>query len=91
MSKTQIFLEKLVAAMERQSSSLERLADHLTPLPGDLVGTPYIAHRLGCTTAWVSELAKNGGIPKSCVVAGTGGGKPWKFHRRAIEDWVKTR
>ena len=91
MTKTTALLEKLVAALERQSTSLERLADRLAPDPGDIVGTPFIARRLGCTTAWITELIKTGGIPKSCIVEGTGNGKPWKFRRRQIEEWIKSR
>lgn len=91
MSKTTNLLEKLVAAVERQSSSLERLADRLAPQPGDIVGTPYIAQRLGCTTAWITELIKTGEIPKQCIVEGTGNGKPWKFYRSKIDEWIKGR
>ena len=64
MNRTILLLEKLVAAMERQSTSLERIANHVVPQPGDIVGTPYIADRLGCTTSWVSELVKTGAIPE---------------------------
>jgi predicted DNA-binding transcriptional regulator AlpA len=91
MNKTSTLLEKLVAAVERQSASLDRIADRLAPQPGDIVGTPYIAERLGCTTAWITELIKAGEIPRQCIVEGTGNGKPWKFHRRHIEEWIKTR
>ncbi|MBL8797638.1 MAG: helix-turn-helix domain-containing protein [Planctomycetia bacterium] len=91
MSKSTLLLEKLVAAVERQSSSLERLADRLAPQPGAIVGTPYLAQRLGCTTAWITDLIKRGEIPDHCIVAGTGRGKPWKFHRRHIDDWVQRR
>jgi hypothetical protein len=91
MSKTSTLLEKLVAALEQQTSSLERIADHLAPQPGDIVGTKYIAQKLGCTTAWISELVKLGEIPASCIVQGTGSGKPWKFHRRRVDEWIKGR
>ncbi|OAI41508.1 hypothetical protein AYO40_00295 [Planctomycetaceae bacterium SCGC AG-212-D15] len=83
----QTFLDDVHSIAE----SLARIADHVAPLPSDIVGTPYIAQRLGCTTSWITELIKTGEIPKNCIVEGTGNGKPWKFHRRAIEEWIKTR
>lgn len=91
MSKTTALLEKLVAAIERQSYSLERVADRLAPQPGDIVGTPYIRERLGCTSAWITQLVKDGKIPCQCIVDGTGNGKPWKFYRRQIDEWIRTR
>jgi hypothetical protein len=71
--------------------SLGRIADALVPAPSDIVGTPYIAKRLGCTTAWVTDLIKKGEIPKACIVEGTGHGKVWKLHRRQIDEWIKGR
>ena len=56
-----------------------------------VVGTPYVAGKLGCTTVWVSELARKGDIPKACVVPGTGIGKPWKFFRVKIDGWIAER
>jgi hypothetical protein len=73
------------------AESLRRLADHFTPLPQDVVGTPYVARALDCTTTWVSEMARDGHIPKHCIVAGTGTGKPWKFHKAKIDEWMKAR
>lgn len=63
---------------------LRRLADHFDPPPPDKVGSDYVAGRLGCTTTWIAELVRQGEIPASCVVVGTGNGKPWKFHRARI-------
>lgn len=91
MSMLSSLLERIAVAVERQSSSLERLADRLAPQPGDIVGTPYIRERLGCTSAWITQLIKDGKIPNQCIVEGTGNGKPWKFYRRQIDDWIKTR
>jgi len=72
--------------------SLKRLADQLDPTDDDKpVGTPYVAKRLGQTTTWVAEMARRGLIPKSCVVTGTGVGKPWKFHRSKIDQWIESR
>jgi hypothetical protein len=72
--------------------NLARIADKLDPPENDKpVGTTYIANRLGHTTTWVAEMAREGIIPKSCVVLGTGTGKPWKFHRKMIDRWIETR
>lgn len=73
------------------ADGITRIADQVAPQPGDIVGTPYVAQRLGCTTVWVAQLIRQGGIPKSCMVEGTGKGKPWKFHRRLIDEWIKSR
>lgn len=73
------------------AESLKRIADQLEPIQPELVGTPYIADRLGCTTVWVTQMIRNGQIPQRCVVAGTGDGKPWKFVRRLIDEWIKNR
>lgn len=59
--------------------------------PPELVGTPYVAERLGCTTVWVTDLIRNGNIPVGCIAPGTGNGKPWKFFRVRIEEWLKRR
>lgn len=72
-------------------NSLSRIADHLAPQPDDIVGTPYVAKRLGCTTAWITQLIHEGKIPKHCLVEGTGNGKVWKLHRRHIENWIVNR
>jgi hypothetical protein len=73
------------------AENIRRIADHLTPLPPAKVGTPYIAQKLGCTTVWVTEMTRTGEIPWNCIVQGTGNGKPWKFHRDAIDRWIKSR
>lgn len=73
------------------AENLARLADHFAPQPADIVGTPYIARQLGCTTAWITQQIKEGRLPDHCIVAGTGKGKPWKFHRRHIDQWIKAR
>jgi hypothetical protein len=71
--------------------SLMRIADAMAPEPEDIVGTPYIAKRLGCTTVWIAELVRRGDIPKSCLVPGTGNGKVWKFYREHIDRWLSSR
>jgi hypothetical protein len=71
--------------------SLERIADVLAPAPPEVVGTRYVAQRLACTTVWVAEMARQGQIPKGCILPGTGNGKPWKFYKGRIDGWVAAR
>ena len=77
--------------LARITNALERLADGLTPMPAEIVGSAYIAQKLGCTQVWITEMARDGEIPRHCVVEGTGNGKPWKFHRKHIDRWLKDR
>jgi hypothetical protein len=83
--------KQLVAIWSSLAADVKRIADCLDPPPGNLMGSAEIAKRLGTTTTWVAEMARNGTIPRSCLVEGTGNGKPWKFHRARIEEWLKTR
>jgi excisionase family DNA binding protein len=78
-------------ALTAIADSLARIADHLAPEPNTIVGTPYVARLLGCTTTWVSEMIRDGRIPAACIVTGTGNGKPWKFHRDKIDEWLANR
>jgi len=73
------------------ASSLKRIADHVGPPPPDIIGTDYIADKLGCTKVWVAKMAAEGMIPKNCIVPGTGIGKPWKFYRSRIDPWIVMR
>ena len=73
------------------ANSLKRLADHVDPPPPDIIGTDYIADKLGCTLVWVAKMAAGGIIPKNCIVPGTGIGKPWKFYRSRIDPWIVMR
>jgi len=75
----------------RMAESQERIADHFDPPPPDIVGTDFVAKRLGCTKRWVSEMASNDEIPKQCIVIGTGHGKPWRFHRKLLDKWLASR
>ena len=85
-------IKPLLEVFSSIAHSLKRIADKLDPLDdGKPVGTPYVAKLLGQTTTWVAEMARSGLIPKSCLVAGTGSGKPWKFHRSQIERWIEDR
>jgi len=78
-------------ALAAMADNMARIADALTPKPADIVGSPYVAKRLGCTTTWIAEMVRKGEIPKSCLVPGTGNGKPWKFFREKIEAWIALR
>jgi hypothetical protein len=87
--------ERIAAALERAIPLLRslvddfrRLADQLAPVPAQMVGSKYVAQRLGMTTVWISEMARRGIIPKSCIIAGTGTGKLWKFDRAKIDRWI---
>lgn len=71
-------------------SLFRRIADRLDPPPPDVVGSDYIATRLGCTATWIAEQARDGKLPARCIVPGTGRGKPWKFYRSQIDDWLLT-
>lgn len=84
-------LHEQALTLGKIAGSLARLAEALAPEPPDIVGTPYIAERLNVTVVWAAKMAERGTIPKSCVVAGTGNGKPWKFHRGAIDRWIASR
>jgi hypothetical protein len=70
---------------------LKRIADHFDPPPPDIVGSAYVASRLGCTTTWVADMVRRGEIPPHAVVPGTGNGKPWKFFRSRIDSWITSR
>lgn len=72
-------------------ADLRRIADHFDPPPPDIVDTPYIAERLGVTTTRIAQMVREGEIPKSCIVPGSGDGRLWKFHRGQLEDWLAKR
>lgn len=80
-----------VAVMERLTAALERIANRIAPPPAAIVDSRWVADRLGCTTTWVADMVRSGELPRGCVVAGTGNGRPWKFHRAAVERWLATR
>ena len=92
-SSREVF-ERIASALEQIVQRLDpvpRIADKLDPPVGDKVGTPYVAKHMGLTTVWVAEMARKGDIPTSCIVPGTGTGKPWKFHRDQIDEWIESR
>ena len=81
----------LVAALADQTRAIGDLVATLTPNAPDLVGTDYIARRLGCTTQWVAQMADRGDIPKECIAPKVSGGRIWKFHRDRIDAWLRER
>jgi hypothetical protein len=81
-------VEPWLPLLEDIAASLRRLAEALAPDPGKLVGTGYIAKRLGKTTIYIAEMAREGKIPKKCIAKGTGEGKEWKFIREQIDRWI---
>lgn len=87
-------LERIAIALELIAQRLEsvpRMADVIAPAPGTIVGTPYVASALGCTTVWVAEMVRHGQVPRGCVVPGTGSGRPWRFYRQRIDEWLRSR
>lgn len=89
--RTLAMLDRIATGIEELLIESRRIADHLSPQAGDIVGTPFLAQQLGCSVVWAAEMARNGEIPKGCIVPGTGNGKPWKFYRRRIEEWLSKR
>src|SRR6185295_1949648 len=86
-------IEKRLDGFESQLPSLAsfveavtRLADHCAPEPANIVGSKYVADRLGCTTTWIGRMATNGTIPRGCIVQGTGNGRLSKFYRKRINN-----
>ena len=83
---------KIAAAVTSIDRSLARIADHFDPSPADIVGS-----RLHREAARLHQsLGRGDGAPRArfrnrCVVQGTGNGKPWKFHRQKIEEWINNR
>jgi hypothetical protein len=73
------------------AASLKRIADKVDPPPASVVGTPYVAQKLGVTTTWIADLIRRHEIPGNCLVAGSGNGKPWKFYRTRIDEWIARR
>ena len=76
---------------ERIANGIERLIDVLVPKTSELVGTEYIAEKLGVSKQWVGEMAANGMIPKNCIAPKISGGRIWKFHRDRIDAWLNEK
>jgi len=77
--------------MDELVGEVRRISNHFDPPASEVVGTDYLAKALGCTQTWIAELVRTGEIPPSCIVPGTGNGKPWKFYRRKLDRWMRER
>jgi predicted DNA-binding transcriptional regulator AlpA len=66
---------------------LQRIADHFDQPEPEIVGTPYLADKLGVSTHWIADQIRAGKIPKSCL-AGGGNGRQWKLDRAKIDEWL---
>lgn len=73
---------------ERIAVGIERLIDVLMPKASELVGTDYIASKLGKSKQWVGKMAEKGTIPKNCIAPRVCGGRIWKFYRDRIDAWL---
>jgi hypothetical protein len=83
-------LKDIAASQQIIAESLQRLADAKAPAK-EKVGTGYVADRQDYSTQYVAQLARDGEIPATCLVPGTGGSKPWKFFRKEIDAWIARR
>ena len=83
--------EQTLRVLLEVQADLKRIADHFDPQPADIVGTPYLANKLGCTSTWIAQMVRDGEIPKGCVVPGSGNGRQWKFYRQRIEEWMASK
>lgn len=81
----------LVAALNAQTHAIGSLVATLAPKMPELVGTDYLALRLGCTPQWVAKMAERGEIPKHCIAPKVSGGRIWKFYREKLDAWLRDR
>ena len=70
-------VSKIAGSISSIDRNLARIADHVDPPSADIVGSPYIANKLGCTTVWVAEMAQG---PTSQGVR-----RPGNRQRQALE------
>ena len=75
--------------LQQVAEALMRIADHVAPPPPAVVGTPYVARKLDCSTEWITEMIRTAEILRHFIVPGTGNGKPWKLNRKKIDKWLK--
>jgi hypothetical protein len=73
---------------ERIADGIERLIDLLVPKTSELVGTEYVASKIGKSKQWIGKMAERGTIPKNCIAPKVSGGRIWKFHRDKIDAWL---
>ncbi len=81
----------LVAALKEHTRAIGSLVSTLAPEVPDLVGTDYIARRLGVSKTWVGQLADRGEIPRACIAPKLSRGRIWRFHRDRIDAWLRER
>lgn len=72
-------------------AELRRIADHVDPPNLEVVGTSYVAERIGVTTKWVGDLVRTRKIPKFCICPKSGGGNYWRFWKKQIDKWIEER
>ncbi len=81
----------LVAALAEHTRAIGTLVATLAPEVPDLVGTEYLAKKLGVSKQWVGTMAERGDIPRHCVAPKVSGGRIWKFHRERVDAWLRER
>jgi hypothetical protein len=84
-------LSAIHAELSAVSLSAARIANCLDPPLSQIIDSPSLAKQLDCSTTWIAQMARDRRIPASCIVPGTGSGKPWKFYRKQINDWLSNR
>ncbi len=82
---------QLLHALGAIGSEVARIADHLVGPEIAVVGSQYVARKIGKTTRTVCNYARSGEIPRDCVVDWGGDGGLWKFHRPKIDAWIQRR
>ena len=75
-------------SFERIAQGIERLIEVLVPKTSELVGTEYIASKIGKSKQWIGKMAERGAIPKDCIAPKVSGGRIWKFYRDKIDAWL---
>ena len=81
----------LVDALRNHTAAITSLVATLAPEVPDLVGTDYLARKLGVSKQWVGAMAERGDIPRECIAPKVSGGRIWKFHRQKTEAWLRDR
>lgn len=81
----------LVDALRNHTAAITSLVATLAPEVPDLVGTTYVASRLGVSTTWVCRLADNGDIPKACMAPRLSGGRIRRFFRDKVDQWLSEK
>lgn len=84
-----IEFNETIEPFERIAAGIERLIDVLVPKTTELVGTEYIASKIGASKQWVGKMAEKGTIPKNCIAPKVSGGRVWKFYRDKIDAWLE--